>query len=157
MNETIRVKRGLTYGANGGFHAQRFAGDFTVGTFSKTESTADALTAVFDEIRRLKSEPPSADELRKTKAYLVGNFPMDRETPFQMAGELWLLETNKLPANYFEQELRTVAAASEPDCVQLIDNVVHPEQMVVVVVGSAEKLKEGLEKIAPVTVIEAGE
>jgi zinc protease len=157
LNETIRVKRGLTYGANGGFHAQRFAGDFTVTTFSKTESTADALAAVFDEIRRLKSEPPTADELRKTKAYLVGNFPMDRETPFQMAGELWLLETNKLPPTYFEQELRTVATASEPDCVKLIDGVVHPERMVVVVVGSAEKLKEGLEKIAPVTVVEATE
>jgi zinc protease len=157
LNETIRVKRGLTYGANGGFHAQRFAGDFTVDTFSKTESTAEALTAVFEEIRRLKNEPPSADELRKTKAYLVGNFPMDRETPFQMAFELWTLAINNLPENYFEQELRAVAQATESDCVRVIGEVVKPDEMVVVVVGSAEKLKEGLEKIAPVTLIEAKE
>ena len=157
LNEAIRVKRGLTYGANGGFHAQRFAGDFTVSTFSKTESTAEALSAVFDEIRRLKSDPPTADELRKTKAYLVGNFPLDRETPLQMAGELWMLTLNNLPENYFEQELRTVAETGEPDCMRLISEVVRPDEMVVVVVGSAEKLKDDLAKIAPVTVIESQE
>ncbi len=157
LNETIRVKRGLTYGAGGGFHAQRFAGDFTVNTFSKTESTAEALSAVFDEIKRLKSEPPSADELRKTKAFLVGNFPMDRETPMQMASELWMLAVNDLPENYFDQELRSVVRADEPACMELIENVVRPDQMVVVVVGSADLLKAGLEKIAPVTVIKAKE
>ena len=126
-------------------------------TFSKTESTAEALAAVFEEINRLKSEPPSAEELRKSKAFIVGNFPLDRETPQQMASELWLLATNSLPQNYFEQELRSIAAAGEPDCMSLISKAVRPEQMVVVVVGSAEKLKDGLEKTAPVSVIEAKE
>ena len=45
----------------------------------------------------------------------------------------------------------------EPACMELIENVVLPDQMVVVVVGSAEQLKAGLEKIAPVTVIKAKE
>ena len=36
LNEAIRVKRGLTYGAGGGFSVQRFAGQFLVSTFSKT-------------------------------------------------------------------------------------------------------------------------
>jgi len=157
LNETIRVKRGLTYGANGGFHSQRFAGDFTVSTFSKTETTAEALAAVFEEIKRLQDEPPTADELHKTKAYLVGNFPMDRETPFQMASELWTLTLNNLPNNYFETELRSVAQADAQACAQLVKDVVHPDRMVVVVVGPGEALKAALEKIAPVTVIEAQE
>ncbi len=157
LNESIRVKKGLTYGANGGFHAQRFAGDFTVHTFSKTESTAEALAAVFDEIKRLKSKPPTTDELRKTKAYLVGSFPMDRETPLQMASELWLLAVNNLPESYFDEELRSVVQADEAACMDLIENVVRPDETVVVVVGQADELKAGLEKIAPVTVIDAKE
>lgn len=157
LNESIRVKKGLTYGANGGFHAQRFAGDFTVHTFSKTESTVEALAAVFDEIKRLKNEPPSADELRKTKAYLVGSFPMDRETPLQMASELWMLALNNLPENYFDEELRSVVNADEAACMDLIKNVVQPDKTVVVVVGQAGELKDGLEKIAPVTTVDAKE
>jgi len=153
LNTAIRVNKGLTYGANGGFHAQRFAGNFGVSTFSKTESTVEALEAVLTEVKRLKAEPPTADELRKSKAYLVGNFPLDRETPFQMAGELWLIETNGLPEGYFEQELQTVAKTGEPDCMQLIRDVVQPDKMTIVVVGKAEAVKAGLEKIAPVTVV----
>ncbi|MBI2824314.1 MAG: insulinase family protein [Planctomycetia bacterium] len=157
LNETIRVKKGLTYGASGGFRAQRFAGSFTVGTFSKTESTADAVAAVFGEIKRLRSEPPTSEELRKTKAFLLGNFPLEHETPFQMADELWLIESNGLPADYFQKELDAVAKTNEQQCMRLVDSRVHPDDMVVVVVGRAEEVKEGLEKIAPVTVVEEKE
>jgi len=155
LNTAIRVKKGLTYGANGGFHAQRFAGDFSVSTFSKTESTAEALVAVMDEIKRLKAEPPTEDELRKTKAFLVGNFPLERETPFQTAYELWLIETNGLPAGYFEQELQAVAKTGEKECVQLIQDVVRPDQMTIVVVGKAAEIQAALEKVAPVTVVKS--
>ena len=112
---------------------------------------------MFEEIRRLQDEPPSADELRKTKAYLIGNFPMDRETPFQMASELLLLAINNLPETFFEQELRSMAQTADADCTRVVTEVVKPDKMVVVVVGNAKELKEGLEKIAPVTVIEAKE
>ncbi|HEY2839764.1 MAG TPA: pitrilysin family protein, partial [Pirellulales bacterium] len=154
LNTAIRVNKGLTYGANGGFHAQRFAGSFSVSTFSKTESTVEALEAVLAEIKRLKAEPPTTEELRKTKAYLVGNFPLERETPFQMASELWLIETNSLPAGYFEQELQAVATTGEPECMKLISDVVNLDKMTIVVVGKAEAIKAGLEKVAPVTVVQ---
>ncbi|MHC4636141.1 MAG: M16 family metallopeptidase [Planctomycetota bacterium] len=42
LNEVIRVQKGLTYGAWGGFTARRFAGDFKIGTFTKTETTGEA-------------------------------------------------------------------------------------------------------------------
>ncbi len=157
LNETIRVKRGLTYGANGGFKTQRFAGEFNVSTFSKTETTADALAAVFEEIERLKTEPPSADELRKSKAFLIGNFPLDRETPFQMASELWSLELYGLPGDFYEKDLRNIAKTNEAGCMSLVTEAVHGKQLDVVVLGNAAEIKEALEKIAPVTVIEAKE
>lgn len=153
LNETIRVKKGLTYGARGGFSPQRFGGEFVVSTFSKTESTAAALQAVFDEVRRLQSEPPSADELGKTKSYLLGNFVIDRETPEDVAGDLWTIETNKLPADYYQRELTAVAGTGEDACVQVARDRLDPSKMVVVVVGAADKLKAELEKIAPVTVV----
>src|SRR5205807_7172508 len=33
LNEAIRVKKGLTYGARGGYQASRFAGQFNMSTF----------------------------------------------------------------------------------------------------------------------------
>ncbi len=153
LNETIRVKKGLTYGARGGFAAKRFSGRFFVSTFSKTSTTVDAVRAIFEEINRLRNEPPTPKELSDTISYTLGSFPASRETPQQVAGEIWLLRYSDLPDDYIQQLLAGVAGTTAEDCSKLAKGHVHPKTMVVVVVGSAKKLKAGLSKIAPVTVI----
>jgi zinc protease len=154
LNETIRVKKGLTYGASGGWSADRFAGTFRVGTFSKNETTADAVKAIFDELERLRSEPPAEDELEKTKSYILGSFAGDRETPQQVAGDVWLRESCGLPEDYFERMLKTVRSTAADECTTLVRESLDPTKLVVVVVGPAAQLKEQLEKIAPVTVVQ---
>lgn len=156
LNETIRVKKGLTYGAGGGFNASRFAGQFSISTFSKTESTAEAVKAVFDELNRLRDEAPAAKELQDTKAYFVGSFPSDRETPQQVAQQLWTIESNGLAPDYYERLLKGVAQTDIDACAKLARQTVDPTKMVVVVVGNATRIKDDLEKIAPVTVVKAG-
>lgn len=154
LNETIRVKKGLTYGARGGFSTQIEAGQFGVSTFSKTESAAEALQAVLDEVKRLRDEAPSETELTNTISYLVGSFPVQRETPQQVASDLWTIESEGLPADYFQQQLSGVAKTTAVDCTQLAQTAVDPEKMTIVVVGKAKALQADLEKIAPVTVID---
>lgn len=153
LNETIRVKKGLTYGAGGGFRPQRFAGQFTVNTFSKTASTGAALEAVFQELDRLGSEPPSSEELDKTRSHYLGGFVGDRETPQQAAGDIWMLETNGLDDSFFDRMITGVTGTTADACTALIHEVVDPGKMVVVVVGDAGQIKQDLEKLGPVTVI----
>ncbi|TFG44785.1 MAG: insulinase family protein, partial [Candidatus Brocadiia bacterium] len=155
LNEVIRVQKGLTYGAWGGFTANRFAGDFTVGTFTKTESTGEAVQTVIDEIRRLKSEAPSEKELKESQTFMLGSFVRGRETPQQVAGDLWLIESQQLGSDYLERLLEAIAKATKTDCEKFVDKRVEPDRLVIVVVGEAEKIKEQLEKIAPVTVVPA--
>lgn len=156
LNETIRVKKGLTYGARGGFSAQRDFGEFRASTFSKTESTVEAVRAVLEEVRRLRDEPPSEKELRDTQSYIVGSFPGDRETPQAIAGDLWLIESNGLSADYFDRLLGGVRAATAEDCAQLARATIDPERLVIVVVGSAARLREPLAELAPVEVVKPG-
>src|SRR5207249_1325644 len=92
LNESLRVQKGLTYGASGGFSAKRFAGEFSLNTFSKTPQTAEAVSAMIDEVRRIRSDPPTSDELDVAKSYLVGSFAGDRETPQATVSDLWLIE-----------------------------------------------------------------
>jgi len=153
LNETIRVKKGLTYGARGGYESSRFAGQFAISTFSKTESTAEAVRAVLAEIERLRHEPPTAKELQDTKAYFVGSFARDRETPQKLAGDLWLIESQSLPVDYFERMLEKVSRTDEAACAKLVKESLDPSRLVVVVVGNAGKIQEDLEKIGPVTVV----
>jgi predicted Zn-dependent peptidase len=155
LNESIRVAKGLTYGVWGSYIADRFAGNFQVGTFSKTESTAEAVRAVIEEIKRLKYEPPSDKEIEESQSYMLGSFIKDRETPQQVAGDLWLIESQQLGKDYLERLLDGIANTSRDDCVRLTDNTIKENHLVIVVVGQADKLKEQLEEIAPVTLIPA--
>lgn len=153
LNESIRVEKGLTYAIWGSFIAKRFAGEFQVGTFSKTQSTAQAVRAVLDEIERLKKEWPSDEELLNNQSYILGSFVRGRETPQQIAGDLWLIESQGLGSDYLEWLLEGVAGTERVDCERLIDATIKTDGLVVVVVGQAEQLKESLEEIAPVTII----
>jgi len=153
LNETVRVEKGLTYAIWGSYIANRFAGDFQVGTFSKPESTADAVVAVLEEIKRLKTEPPSEDELEHSRSYILGSFVRNRETPQQLANDLWLIESQQLGADYLERLLDGIGKARIDDCKQLLERTIQPENLIIVVVGEADELKESLEKIAPVTIV----
>jgi len=155
LNESIRVEKGLTYGVWGSYIANRFAGDFQVGTFSKTESTAETVRAVLEEIERLKADGPSDDELESSRSYILGSFVRHRETPQQIASDLWLIESQELGDDYLERLLDGIAKAERADCERLVRETIEPDKLVIVVVGEAAKLKEQLEQIAPVTVVAA--
>jgi zinc protease len=153
LNDLIRVKKGLTYGAGGGYGASRFAGQFSMSTFSKTESTGETLRAVLDELERLRRDPPSATELRDTKSYFIGSFASERETPQQVAGELWTIQSYGLPDDYYERLLEKVSHTDADSCLHLVQETIDPKQVIVVVVGLADRIQKDLEKIAPVTVV----
>ncbi|MBX3367946.1 MAG: insulinase family protein [Phycisphaeraceae bacterium] len=157
LNETIRVKKGLTYGARGGFSSSRFAGEFSASTFTKTPSTAETVQTIFDEIERLRYEAPSEKELNDTKAYITGSFVGARETPQAVAGDLWLMESSGLGRDYFKSMLGGVAGTSAEDCTRLAQEMIDPARLVVVVTGDASQIKESLEKIGPVEVVKARE
>ncbi len=153
LNESVRVAKGLTYGIWGSFTARRFAGEFKVGTFSKTEATSQAVKAVLDEIARLKKEGPSGKELSNSQSYILGSFVRDREAPQQIADDLWLIESQGLGSDFLERLLKGVEGTKRDDCEQLVGATIKPDELVVVVVGQADALKGSLEGIAPVTVV----
>ena len=153
LNETVRVEKGLTYGIWGGYVAKRFAGDFTISTFSKPETTAQAVQAVLDEIERLRNQQPDTEELENSRTYILGSFVRQREIPQQIAQDLWLIESQQLGSDYLDRLLDGIAKTKQQDCIALTTDTVDPDKLVIVVVGEAEKIKEDLEKIAPVTIV----
>jgi zinc protease len=156
LNDVIRVQKGLTYGANGGLSSQRFGGKFRVRTFTKTPTTAETVQAVIDEVKRMRTEPPSEKELTSAESYLVGSFAGTLETPEAVAGRLWTLDVNGLPKTWWNDYLKKVAATTSEDVAHAADELLDPSRLIIVVVGDASQVKESLQKIAPVEVITEG-
>ncbi len=157
LNKAIRIEKGLTYGASGGFSASRFAGTFRVSTFTKTPTTAETLKVILSEIDRMRASPPEAEELDSAKSYMVGSFAGDRETPGQMVGDLWLIEYAGLSKDYFQKYLKGIRDSTADTVQNVAERFMQPDKLTIVVVGEAEKIKEDLERIAPVTVVKTAE
>jgi zinc protease len=153
INETLREKKGLTYSAFANYTAQHQSGYFEVNTFTKTESTAQVVQTILDLVGQLRKQEPSVEELNDSKQYISGSFIRRHETPQQIAGDLWLLESENLNKDYYDKLLQTVRNTSAGDCVKLAEKTVSPQKLVIVVVGDAGKIKADLEKIAPVEVV----
>lgn len=153
LNKAIRVEKGLTYGARGGLSANRFAGQFSVSTFTKTPSTAETLNVILQEIEKIRSAPPTTEEVDIAKSYLIGSFAGRRETPGQMVGDLWLIEYADLPKDYLSKYLEGVKAVNPEEIHRVANRLIGHQKLTIVVVGEADKIKEDLEKIAPVTVV----
>jgi len=154
LNDTIRVKKGLTYGAGGGFSADRFAGRFVVSTFSKNATVGETVRTILEEIDRLQKEAPSAQEETFSKSYLLGRFAGQRETPQDLVGDLWELDVMGLPDDYYQRYVDAVAGSSSAEMNAVAKRLVDDDSLVIVVVGPAKKLRAQLKGIAPVEVID---
>ncbi|MGH2272061.1 M16 family metallopeptidase [Anaerohalosphaeraceae bacterium U12dextr] len=153
INETLRVQKGLTYGAFGSYTAQKEAGYFVVNTFTKNETAGQAIAAIIELLDQLRKDGPTAEELELSRSYISGSILRRRETPQQIANDLWLIEAESLGRDYYDKLLAGVNAADEAKCLALANKTINPDQLTIVVVGDAEKIKADLEKIAPVTVV----
>ncbi|RKY06780.1 MAG: hypothetical protein DRP56_06795, partial [Planctomycetota bacterium] len=154
LNESIRVKRGLTYGAWGGYRAQNLAGTFEVSTFTKNESAAETIRVILEQINEFQTIPPTDAELHDTRSFFVGSFAARRETPQDAARDLWLTESQELGKDYFTKLFDAINKTAKQDCVQLAKTTIDSDMLTIVVVGDANNLKDALAEIAPVQIIE---
>ncbi len=154
LNDTIRVKKGLTYGAGGGFRSGRFTGQFVVSTFSKTATVAQTVATILEEIDRLQTEAPSTSERDDSISYIVGNFASNRETPQSLIRDLWQLELSSLPDDYYANYLAKIRDVSSDAAVSTAKDLVDPDNLVIIVVGPAKSLEPALSQIAEVEVVD---
>jgi len=114
LNQEVRIKRGLSYGASSGLDARREAALFRVAVQTKNESAAEVVGLVQAEIDRLMNEPIPADELAARKLTLIGGFSRSVETTAGLATAIRsLVVANRPPAELKERigQIEAVTAA----------------------------------------------
>jgi len=157
LNSTVRVKEGLTYGAGGGFSAEKEPGRLIASTFTKNETTAATIKAVLGVIASMGTEEPTAEELSDAQSSITGSFGLSLETPQDVAGRAFDLKFYGLPGNYYETYLQEVNRLTASQIIEFARQNVENSKLTIVVVGDAKEVQQSLEEIAPVTVVEREE
>ncbi|MDP3855935.1 pitrilysin family protein [Phenylobacterium sp.] len=149
LNQEIRIKRGLSYGANSGLSAQRTTGLFRAAAQTKNESAPEVLDLIVAELNRLAQTPAGADELKARKSVLVGGFGRELATTGGLADILGNLALYDLPLAEIGAYTGKVEAVTPADVQAFAKAHLDPATASVVVAGDAKAFLEGLKTRRP--------
>jgi zinc protease len=144
LHRVLRSERGLTYGASADLNALKNSGNIVADTDTRSETTAEALRLMVDEMWRLQRNRVSERELADAQAYLTGSFPLTIETPSAIA----LQVLNAVFYGLDLQELQTfrerVNAITVDDIQRVARTYLHPDRLSIVLVGDASQFEKQL-------------
>lgn len=147
LNMSLREKHGFTYGARSSFAFRRRPGPFTVNVAVASDVTARAIQEALKEIRQLRDDGPTADEMDSARDYLRGVMPLKLQTAQQVASRLAELVVFDLPDDYFDTLRDRIAAVTADDVHRVASEHVRPDRLAVVVVGDAEQVEEPIREL----------
>jgi len=153
LNRTLRVERGLTYGAYATIVPRRGPGSFYSTTDTRTEKTDEALGLVFEEIDKLRTVDVPPQELQDAKSFIIGSFPLNIEVPSDLATRLVTVFLYDLGDDYLKTYRDRLANISEKNVQKAADEKVSSQNVVAVLVGNASAFKQGLDSMGTVEVI----
>ncbi len=98
----LREEKGYTYGVYSDFTALRYPGPWRAGGNMRTEVTEGALVEFFNEIRRIRDEKVSTEELEASKRAIVASFALSLEQPARVLGFAVTPKQYGFPADYWD-------------------------------------------------------
>ena len=156
LNQEIRIKRGLSYGAGSSLTPQGRFGGFSARVQTKNPSAGEVVTLTRAELTRLAAEPAAAGELTARKSVLIGNFGRDLGTSEGLANILGNYAVYGVPLTEIQSYAAKVEAVTPEEVQAFAKAKLDPAQMSVIVAGDAKAMGEELTKAAPnATVIPA--
>jgi predicted Zn-dependent peptidase len=129
------VKRGLVYGAYSSLAAGRDRGTMTI-TFRAVPSKVEAADAVVRaELKRMQTEPVSAEELARAKTRIIATTIDAEQATSTIAGDLMRIGTDDLPTSYYATLTQRYAKITPADIQRVSKTYFHPDNLVEVRTG----------------------
>ena len=149
LNQEIRIKRGLSYGAGSTLDTRRDVGPFVASAQTKNESGAQVAELLLGEISRLSSSPPAEAELTPRKAVLIGNFSRNLETANGLVNQVAALALHGLGLDEINRYINNVQAIGTEDVQKFAGTRLDAKTSNIVIVGNAKLFLPELQKKYP--------
>jgi zinc protease len=146
----IREAKGYTYGISSGFSASRYFNHFSSQTSVRTEVTGDALRELLKEFATIRNQPVPADELENAKRALVASFALSTENQATALSNATQIKEYGFPADYWDTYPEKIAAVTAADVQRVAQKYVPLDDLVIVAVGDATKIRSVLAEFGPV-------
>jgi zinc protease len=152
INLNLRERHGYTYSASTRFSPRRGPGPFTVSASVQTSAVAASAREVLAELRRIRQEPVTVQELEETLSYMIGVFPYTVQTIGDLLKRLESMAIYDLPSDYFDAYLRRLPTITDGEVLEAARRHLHPDRIAIVAAGPADVLEPQLSELGPVRV-----
>ncbi len=146
LNDELRVNSGLTYGARSAFDSYRAGGTFVISTFTKNESTEEAINLALKTYSRLQEKGIDAETLESAKNYVKGQFPPRYETAGSLANLLTDMYWYGLDESFINNFQQKVGELDVAKANAIAKQYFPKENLQFVLIGKAEELRETAKK-----------
>jgi predicted Zn-dependent peptidase len=144
ITRTVRSNEGLAYSAGSGLSpGVWYPGRFRAGFQSKSRSVPYATSLVLEEIRKIREEPVTKEELDTIKNSLVQTFPSSFASKAQSMAIFASDEYTRRDPSYWATYRDRIQAVTAADVQRVAREHLLPEKMVVLVVGNQAEIDLG--------------
>ncbi len=153
--EVVRNREGLAYSVRSAVSTESpRRGLFKVTFQTRTDATHRALDLVLTEIERMRALPVSAVEVQQARASLLNSMVFRFDDPFETVGRLVALEALGLPADHDQAWAARLQGVTVQDVQRVARRVLHPDRLVILVVGDPSAFDRSLGDLAPARSLE---
>lgn len=135
LTESVRVRRGLTYGIGLGLDTG-FGGGVLLGSVaSDNGKIAEALAVTRDEWARMAADGPTDAEMAEAIAFLTGSLALQFTDSRRIANTLLAMQRNGRPINWLDGRDARLRAITRDDAARVARRLLKPDALSVTVAG----------------------
>jgi predicted Zn-dependent peptidase len=118
-----------------------------------TNVTGASITEILGEVERIRSVPPSEDELAGILNYVAGAFVIRQATPGGILNHLEFLDLHGLDGSYSASYVARVREVTPAEIQRLAQAYLDPAAMPIVVVGDRAQVESQVAEFGPIEAV----
>lgn len=153
--QVVRTDLGLAYAVFGNYGSNNFyPGTFTAGVMTQSETTAEAIDAILEQIERLQNEPVTDEELEQTKDQFLNSLVFRYDSKAKILNQRISNDYSGLPQDSFDKLVEEIREVTPGDIQEVAEKYLRPDASQILVVGNAEEIGDQLQKYGDVNEID---
>ena len=158
MTTIVRSDMGLAYSVRSSFRANsRDLGTFDAFCQTKNSSAYDAVYNMLDQIKKIRDEKVTPEELDGVKESYINSFVFQFTSPSQIVSRLMNLEYDGMPRDFYQKYIDNVKKVTLDDVQRVAKEYLHPDKMTYVLVGDTKIYADQMQEFGKINNVELEE
>jgi len=130
LMKNIREEKGLTYGIHSSLHPMVHDSFLLIGADVNKENRKLTIQEIKNELRTLRTEKISDDELDTTRYHFIGTLQTEITTPFAHADKNKNIILNNLPTDYYNAMINRISTITAEDLLTTAEKYFSEESFI---------------------------